>query len=136
LRTTDIGLKLNQNAMRAWLHILITLLLTVVSTTTAIFLALVVGFRFDHYLLTHELPRWWAWAVWLLPFVGLQAAGIVMGWIPCVCPRCGARARLRMASALFRRVPVVRAMGGRWAWLCRHCGWSSFQWSSLYRLRR
>lgn len=117
--------------MRIWLHILLTLTLTVASTVAAVFLALVVGFSFDEFLRMREWPRFLCCAVWLLPFIGLQLGGLLMSLIPCVCPSCGGKARLAAADGI--KLASLRGLGSGWTWCCHDCHWSTGHWSSFYR---
>jgi hypothetical protein len=118
--------------MRVWLHISLTLFLTVVSTVAAIFVAIVAGFNFDEFLRMHDLPRWFVYSVWLLPFLALQVSGLVMRWIPCACPQCGGKARLGLGTGSLMRPAPLRT-GGNWAWSCKTCRWSTRRWSAFYR---
>jgi hypothetical protein len=118
--------------MRAWLHIGLTLVFTIISTVAAIFFALLAAFRFDEYCVTQGWPRWWAYGVWMLPFVGLQISGLLMSWIPCVCPRCGSKAHLE-AHGIFMNFAPLRGIGGHWAWTCEECNWTTSPWSALYK---
>src|SRR5437763_439411 len=118
--------------MRASIHVALTLVLTVVSTLVAIFFTLVVCFHWDRFAAMHAWPRWWAVAVWVLPFVGLEISGLLMSWIPCVCPRCGGKAHLE-TNGIFMNFTPVRGIGGHWAWSCEDCHWSTRRWSTLYK---
>ena len=93
---------------------------TVISTIGSLIVFLVVIM----YALNHQWPRPAVWATALIPVLGLQLPAWAMRLVPCVCPKCGGKARLGVAATSLSLIPTPT-----WAWSCTACDWSTYYWS-------
>jgi len=110
--------------MRYWLHATITILLSVVTLVGSLALSVIVFI----FLPVDAPPLLGRIVVIVGPAIGLFLPTVIMTRIPCVCPKCGAKAKYGFAAWGNWFMPTF-------AWSCGNCDWSTYRWSA-YQQRR
>ena len=105
--------------------------LTVAWTVVSAIGSLVLFVLLMLYALDHNWPRPAVWSIVLIPLLGLHLPAWVMRFVPCVCPKCGGRARLEVAATTLSIIPSPK-----YAWSCTACDWSTYYWSKYQQAQR
>jgi hypothetical protein len=108
--------------MRYWLHATLNILLSAV---------MLVGMLILSVVLLISLPITGSGVLRRVvlivgPLIGLFLPPFMMTRVPCVCPKCGGRAKYAFAAFGNWLMPI-------YAYSCRDCDWSTYRWSAYWQ---